>query len=183
LNHFPCSSYLTKNNLLEPVMHAFRANGVRRDNLLNSAVIEMLEFIRRYPPPPHCAALRRTPPHSAVEPCWCTPNLMPIATGNWNFRSENIKSLLTYVVESFGDLFKGLDYVKTFQMLLLKHEQNKVCAMPRALSRRALVRAQLCCGRVCACRGALCLRRWSREAAWARVESRLREGCASVARR
>lgn len=38
--------YLTKNNLFEPVMAAFQANG-NRYNLLNSAVIEMVDFIRR----------------------------------------------------------------------------------------------------------------------------------------
>jgi hypothetical protein len=38
--------YLTKNNLFEPVMAAFQANGDRY-NLLNSAVIELVDFIRR----------------------------------------------------------------------------------------------------------------------------------------
>ena len=38
--------YLIKNALLEPVLTAFLANG-RRYNLLNSAVLELLEFVRR----------------------------------------------------------------------------------------------------------------------------------------
>ena len=38
--------YLVKNSLLEPVLMAFLANG-QRYNLLNSAVLELLEFLRR----------------------------------------------------------------------------------------------------------------------------------------
>jgi hypothetical protein len=38
--------YLTKNNLFEPVMTAFQTNG-NRYNLLNSAVLEMVDFIKR----------------------------------------------------------------------------------------------------------------------------------------
>jgi hypothetical protein len=38
--------HLLKNNLLDPVMDAFFANGDRY-NLLNSAVLEMVEFIRK----------------------------------------------------------------------------------------------------------------------------------------
>lgn len=38
--------HLIKNNLLDPVMEAFFANGDRY-NLLNSAVLEMIEFIRK----------------------------------------------------------------------------------------------------------------------------------------
>eukprot|EP00976_Prorocentrum_cordatum_P009202 183919-Prorocentrum_minimum.AAC.2 len=38
--------YLTKNSLFEPVIDAFVSNG-ERYNLLNSSVIEMVDFIRR----------------------------------------------------------------------------------------------------------------------------------------
>jgi protein phosphatase 4 regulatory subunit 3 len=38
--------YLVKNSLLEPVLSSFLGNG-RRYNLLNSAVLELLEFLRR----------------------------------------------------------------------------------------------------------------------------------------
>jgi hypothetical protein len=38
--------HLIKNNLLDPVMDAFFSNGDRY-NLLNSAVLEMVEFIRK----------------------------------------------------------------------------------------------------------------------------------------
>jgi len=38
--------YLVKNDLLSPVFQAFNRNGVNRDDMLNSAVCEMVEFIR-----------------------------------------------------------------------------------------------------------------------------------------
>lgn len=38
--------HLTKNNLLDPVMHVFFENG-ERYNLLNSVVLELVDFIRR----------------------------------------------------------------------------------------------------------------------------------------
>ncbi|CAI5477462.1 unnamed protein product [Closterium sp. Yama58-4] len=38
--------YLVKNRLLDPVMAAFRANGARY-NLLNSAVLELIDFVRK----------------------------------------------------------------------------------------------------------------------------------------
>lgn len=38
--------HLTKNSLLDPVMHVFFENGDRY-NLLNSAVLELVDFIRR----------------------------------------------------------------------------------------------------------------------------------------
>lgn len=38
---------------------------------------------------------------------------------------ENIKRLLTYVVECYGDVFKEVDYVETFRLLQLRYEQNK----------------------------------------------------------
>jgi len=40
-------------------------------------------------------------------------------------RKENIKRLLTYVVECYGDVFKEVDYVETFRLLQLRYEQNK----------------------------------------------------------
>ena len=39
------NQYVVKNNLLAPVVKAFLANG-RKYNLLNSAIIEMFEFIK-----------------------------------------------------------------------------------------------------------------------------------------
>ncbi|CAI5527351.1 unnamed protein product [Closterium sp. Naga37s-1] len=75
--------YLVKNRLFEPVIAAFRANGSRY-NLLNSAVLDLVEFIRK----------------------------------------ENIKSLVTHLVETYGSWFDSVDYVDSFKLLRLKYEQN-----------------------------------------------------------
>ncbi|KAL1922571.1 uncharacterized protein VTP21DRAFT_10110 [Calcarisporiella thermophila] len=75
--------HIKKNNLLEPVVVAFIENG-NRSNLLNSASLELFEFIRK----------------------------------------ENIKSLVEYLAVTFRDKFKRIDYVDTFNQLLLRYEQN-----------------------------------------------------------
>lgn len=41
-------NHIVKNNLLKPVVDAFVANG-KRYNLLQSAVLDLLEFIRKVP--------------------------------------------------------------------------------------------------------------------------------------
>jgi len=74
-----------RNNLFEPVVATFLANG-ERYNLLNSAVLEMVEFIRK----------------------------------------ENIKPLISHLVEQFGPRLSVCTYVDTFRNLKLKYEQNQV---------------------------------------------------------
>jgi hypothetical protein len=64
--------HLIKNNLLDPVMDAFFSNGDRY-NLLNSAVLEMVEFIRKEnlkvnDGNAELSALK-------VEACWCGSGL------------------------------------------------------------------------------------------------------------
>lgn len=76
-----------RNNLFEPVLAAFLANG-ERYNLLNSAVLEMVEFIRK----------------------------------------ENIKPLVSHLVEQYGPRLASCTYVDTFRNLKLKYEQNQVSA-------------------------------------------------------
>lgn len=75
--------HLVKSKLLNPVMDAFFTNG-DRDNLLNSAVLELVEFIR----------------------------------------SENVKSLVTYLVNAYRSQFEAVLYVPTFKQLVLKYDQN-----------------------------------------------------------
>ena len=74
-----------RNNLLEPVIQVFLKNGPRY-NLLNSAVLEMIEFIRK----------------------------------------ENIKYIISHLVEQHGAQLEGCDYIGTFSALKLKFEQNQV---------------------------------------------------------
>jgi hypothetical protein len=37
-----------------------------------------------------------------------------------------MKPLLQYLAESYGHVLRTLNYVRIFELLLLKHEQNKV---------------------------------------------------------
>ncbi|XP_046402598.1 serine/threonine-protein phosphatase 4 regulatory subunit 3 isoform X1 [Ischnura elegans] len=76
--------YIIRGNLFAPVIDAFvRNNG--RYNLLDSAILEMFEFIKL----------------------------------------EDIKSLCTHVVENFGKVLDGVDYVQTFKALRLKYDQHQ----------------------------------------------------------
>lgn len=83
-----------RNNLFEPVVATFLANG-ERYNLLNSAVLEMVEFIRK----------------------------------------ENIKPLISHLVEQFGPRLSVCTYVDTFRNLKLKYEQNQVRLLPECNTR------------------------------------------------
>ncbi len=71
--------YIIKGHLFAPVVDAFVRNGGRY-NLLDSAVLEMFEFIKM----------------------------------------EDIKSLCTHVVESFGPTLDKITYVQTFKALKLR---------------------------------------------------------------
>lgn len=76
--------YIIEGNLFEPVVNAFLNNGTRY-NMLNSAVIELFDYIRE----------------------------------------ENIKLLLTHVVEKFYKTLEWIDYVQTFKNMKIKYEQEK----------------------------------------------------------
>ncbi|XP_037369008.1 protein PPP4R3C isoform X2 [Talpa occidentalis] len=76
--------YIIKGNLFEPVVNAFLNNGTRY-NMLNSAVIEMFEYIR----------------------------------------VENIKSLVTHIIEKFYETLESIEYVQTFKGLKMNYEQEK----------------------------------------------------------
>jgi len=76
--------HFIKHDLLKPVFEIFKTNGPR-NNLINSAIMELLEFIGM----------------------------------------ENIRMLVKYVVEHFGELLKQIDYVDTYSRLLQKHKENE----------------------------------------------------------
>nr|XP_006812197.1 PREDICTED: serine/threonine-protein phosphatase 4 regulatory subunit 3A isoform X4 [Saccoglossus kowalevskii] len=76
--------YIIKGQLFLPVVNAFQANGDRY-NLLNSAILEMFEFIRM----------------------------------------EDVKSLITHLIETHYGVFEKVDYVQTFKVLKLKYEQQQ----------------------------------------------------------
>jgi len=76
--------HIVKSNLFAPVVDAFiRNNG--RYNLLESAILELFEFIK----------------------------------------TEDIKTLCTYVVEKFSKIFDDIQYVQTFKSLKTKYEQHQ----------------------------------------------------------
>jgi len=76
--------YIIKGNLFAPVIDAFiRNNG--RYNLLDSAILEMFEYIKL----------------------------------------EDIKSLCSHVVESYGKILDEVDYVQTFKALKLRYHQHQ----------------------------------------------------------
>ncbi|XP_049301532.1 serine/threonine-protein phosphatase 4 regulatory subunit 3 [Anopheles funestus] len=76
--------HIVKGNLFAPIVEAFIRNDSRY-NLLESAILELFEFIRL----------------------------------------EDIKSLYTYFVESFGKFFEDVQYVQTFKTLKGKYDQQQ----------------------------------------------------------
>lgn len=81
---FPFRRHIVKCNLFAPVVDAFiRNNG--RYNLLESAILELFEFIK----------------------------------------TEDIKSLCTYLVENFSKIFDEIEYVQTFKHLKARYDQHQ----------------------------------------------------------
>ncbi|KAK3733009.1 hypothetical protein RRG08_002613 [Elysia crispata] len=78
------NKYIIKENCFRPIVDAFLANGDRY-NLINSAMIELFEFIK----------------------------------------VEDIKSLSSHIVEAFQRELDGIKYVKTFETLKLRYEQQR----------------------------------------------------------
>lgn len=76
--------YIIKQNLFEPVVEAL-CSTASRYNILNSAIIELFDFIR----------------------------------------TDDIKSLMVYVVENFSEKLESITYVKTFRDLKTRYEQHK----------------------------------------------------------
>jgi hypothetical protein len=76
--------FFVRNNLFKGIFAVFVRNGPR-NNLLNSSIIELLEFIR----------------------------------------SENVKMLVSYVVNNFSQVFEQINYVETYRQLLATHQNNE----------------------------------------------------------
>lgn len=74
--------YLTRNGVFDPIWTVFFENGDRY-NLLNSTVLEMVEYIRK----------------------------------------ENVKGLISFLIEHYSARFEDHDYVETFRQLKVKYEQ------------------------------------------------------------
>ena len=106
--------YLIKNDLFKPVIEAFVRNG-NKYNLLNSAMIELFEFMKSV-----CAQVPRllsARPRSQCMFCFVL------------FGQEDIKSLIRYVIEKHYHAFDKVDYVQTFVTLKRRYEQSEDTSM------------------------------------------------------
>ncbi|EMP26076.1 Serine/threonine-protein phosphatase 4 regulatory subunit 3B [Chelonia mydas] len=112
--------YITKGNLFEPVINALLDNGTRY-NLLNSAVIELFEFIR--------VGLQGRGADCFQEQCGARagrePALALLRAPRPEPLQEDIKSLTAHIVENFYKALESIEYVQTFKGLKTKYEQEK----------------------------------------------------------
>lgn len=102
INHF------VKNNLLKPVVDAFVGNG-NRYNLLNSAVLELFEYIRKV--------------HFFTHLFSDLLYLWKLFIFYCCLMQENLKSLLRYVVDSFWNQLVNFEYLPSIHSLKVKYEQ------------------------------------------------------------
>ena len=91
---------IVRNNLFVAIVDAFKANK-RRYNLLNSALIELFEYIRQ---------VRFS---SSVK------------FFSNRFLQEDIKTLINHFVENFYSDFESVTYVKTFRDLKLRYDTHR----------------------------------------------------------
>lgn len=103
--------YIIKGNLFEPVINALLDNGTRY-NLLNSAIIELFEFIK--------VVGRLT----NISKTFCIETL-PCSTFVRCLFQEDIKSLIAHIVDNFYKALEPIEYVQTFKGLKGRYEQEK----------------------------------------------------------
>ncbi|CAF97067.1 unnamed protein product [Tetraodon nigroviridis] len=113
--------YIIKGNLFEPVINALLDNGTRY-NLLNSAIIELFEFIK---------VVRRPTNVSEIFHIWTLAwsNVAPCLF------QEDIKSLIAHIVDNFYKALEPIEYVQTFKGLKGRYEQEKDRQSQRISSR------------------------------------------------
>lgn len=106
-------NHVIKNNLLKPVVDVFVANG-NRYNLLNSAVLELFEYIRRV----RSLSLPLPPPISL-------PLIDILENFYWccGFLQDNLKPLLKYLYDSFWDQLVKFQDLACIKTLKVKYEQ------------------------------------------------------------
>lgn len=110
--------YIIKGNLFEPVINALLDNGTRY-NLLNSAIIELFEFIKVV-----CKHANSFLMETAHLHCVCTWNWRLIVFAVFSFQ-EDIKSLIAHIVDNFYKALESIEYVQTFKGLKGRYEQEK----------------------------------------------------------
>ena len=107
--------YIIKGNLFEPVINALLDNGTRY-NLLNSAVIELFEFIKVVSF--RCSLLGAA--RFVMLAC-----LMLSSRVAFVFLQEDVKSLIAHIVDNFYKALESIEYVQTFKGLKGRYEQEK----------------------------------------------------------
>lgn len=111
--------YIIKGNLFEPVINALLDNGTRY-NLLNSAIIELFEFIKVV-----CRRTKRT----FLMKCWVcargTESRLFVTFHHVLSFQEDIKSLIAHIVDNFYKALESIEYVQTFKGLKGRYEQEK----------------------------------------------------------
>ena len=105
--------YIIKGNLFEPVINALLDNGTRY-NLLNSAIIELFEFIKVV----SCFLLGAA--GFLMLACLMLPSLVAFVS-----LQEDVKSLIAHIVDNFYKALESIEYVQTFKGLKGRYEQEK----------------------------------------------------------
>jgi protein phosphatase-4 regulatory subunit 3 len=108
--------------MLKPIIEAFVENG-NRDNLLQSTILELLEYIRKVPPVHWCV-------HVTVYgkiSIFLESKEKSLSSGLCHlihiFVQENKKSLVLYVVESFWKQLVKFGHLGSIQAFRLKYQE------------------------------------------------------------
>lgn len=122
-------NHIVKNNLLKPIVDAFVANG-NRYNLLNSAVLELFEYIRKVLIPFSSPMLD----WNSVMMClsvfffffWVLhSDIFDIS----RVQPETLKVLLKYLVDTFWDQLVKFENFSSIQSLKIKYDQVLSCKL------------------------------------------------------
>lgn len=109
--------YIIKGNLFEPVINALLDNGTRY-NLLNSAIIELFEFIK--------VVRGQTDDLERDVGQHCSRCLGDSESFLCRVRhQEDIKLLIAHIVDNFYKALESIEYVQTFKGLKGRYEQEK----------------------------------------------------------
>lgn len=103
-------NHIAKNNLFKPIVDVFVGNGSRY-NLLNSAVLELFEYIRK------------VLAYSVDVLCQKHVGCLICSDEGGNFIQDNLKILVKYIVETFWEQLVKFDSLPSLQSLKVKYEQ------------------------------------------------------------
>lgn len=104
-------NYFVKNNTLKPIIDVFVANGSRY-NLLNSAVLELLEYIKK---------VHARPPSSLFF--WNSVVFLRAKYLSQYIMQENLKLLVIHIIDSFWNQLSRFENLSSIQALKVKYDQ------------------------------------------------------------